>query len=213
LSRLWAQPRQALRCHREVQQLQQQGHVVLRRHATGVQSLLHGGRVRRRLVSLHQPAYLPQEVGYRQVGSGLAIRQTLSRIHAHLVPRQLAAELRHEPGLAYARRTDHSHHLTLTHHRLRQVLLKQRQLPLSTHKGTLSPGAPSGDAGMPLEEALYSINGLGRGVLIGIRAPVGCGLYLRMNQLIGRCAQQNRPRLSLLLESRGHVEGGSDHRR
>ena len=40
--RLWAESRQVLRGHREVQELEQQGNVILHGHATGVQPLLGG---------------------------------------------------------------------------------------------------------------------------------------------------------------------------
>jgi hypothetical protein len=75
LPRLRAELLQALQRCREVQELEQQGHVVLRSDPPGVQSLLDGGRGPGRLVALHQPTHLPQEVAHWQVRGGLAVRQ------------------------------------------------------------------------------------------------------------------------------------------
>jgi hypothetical protein len=65
LPRLWTQLSQALWGYREGQQLQHEGHVVLRRYATLLQPQPDGGRVLHHLSSLRQSAYLPYEIAHR----------------------------------------------------------------------------------------------------------------------------------------------------
>src|SRR5215471_16101520 len=117
-----------------------------------------GGRMHRRLVSLHASTYLPQEVAHRQIGGSLAIRQTPPLVHRHLIPRYTAAEFRQKPGLAYARVADQAHHLPLSSDRRRQVVMEQRQLPLSAYKGTPSPLPPPCHASVSPQGSLHRVH-------------------------------------------------------
>ena len=203
---------QGLRGDWEVQELEQQGHVGVRRHATRMQPLLHGGRVDRRRVALHEPAHLLQQITHQQVGGALPVRQTLPRIHCHLVPRHAAAEFGQQPGLAHAGRPHEAHHLALPRPRRSQVVVEPRQLPGPPHKGTLVPHTPPCHPRMAPHEPLHCIDGHGRGTAVHRQGAAGVDPHLRLHELVGGGTQENRPGHRLLLEPQGQVRRGAHHR-
>ena len=192
----------------EIQELEQQGHVGVRRHATRVQPLLHGGRVDRRRVALHEPAHLLQKITHQQVGGTLAVRQTLPRIHRHLVPRHAAAEFGQQPGLAHARFPHEAHHLALPRSRCSQVVVEPRQLPPPPHKGTLVPHAPPCHPRMAPHEPLHRIDGHGRGTAVHRQGAAGGDSHLRVHQVVGG-GTQKCPGRRPLLEPQGQVRRGA----
>jgi hypothetical protein len=142
----------------------------------------------------------------------LAIRQTPPLVHRHLIPRHTAAEFRQKPGLAYARFADQAHHLTLSSDRRRQVVMEQRQLPLSAYKRTPSPRTPPCHASVQPQGSLHRVHRRRGGRPVQREGLVGCGPDLCMHQRIGRRAQQDCPRRGLLLEPCRHVEWCTDCR-
>jgi hypothetical protein len=123
LPRLWTEPLQTLQCHREVQQVEQQGHILFGGDATCVELVLDRRRLDYGRVAFSKPTDLPQDVAHRQVRSRLAIRQALPHHYSHLLARQTAAEFRHQPGLAQVRLAYQADHLALPRTYCRQAVV------------------------------------------------------------------------------------------
>ena len=90
--------------------------------------------------------------------------------------------------------------------------MQQRQLPLPADKGAGVLTAPPHHARLPPHEPLHGVDGTGVGRPGHGEGPAGRGPHLRVHQLIGRRAQQDRPGRGLLLEPRRHVQGRADRR-
>ena len=212
LPRLGTEPCQTLRRHGEVQQVEQQGDVLLGGDATRVEPVLDRRHVHRGRVALSEPADLPQDVAHRQVRGRLAVGQTLSHHHGHRLARQTAAEFRHHPGLAHARLAHQAHHLALPRTHGRQAVVQQRQFPLPSHKGAAGPGTTPRDASVPPQEPLHRVyRTSGMDCPSSVRVPQGVGLHLRCTSARSRHSAGSS-RGGLLLEPCRHVERRTDCR-
>ena len=154
---LRAERRQGRRLPGHVQELEQQGRAVLRRHPGRVQPLLDGGGEGVRGGRVGQAPELPQQVAHRQIGGGAAIGQTVAFAVGHRLPVQAVGELRQQPRLAHAGLPGNADHLPLPAGRQCQPLVQQRQLPGPAHQATQGPRAAPRDARPPPQEAVHHI--------------------------------------------------------
>lgn len=101
--RLWTELRQPLRGHRQVEELEQDGHVLLCHASQCCQPVPHGRRARHHRFPLGDGTDLLEELAHGQVWRHLAVCQTLPAIPRHLVRWHTAAKFGEQPRLACPR--------------------------------------------------------------------------------------------------------------
>ena len=148
---LWrAELGQTFHLYRDIQEVEQQGHALVRSDVCLLQTLVDFGGDRVTRLSCSNPAELAHEVHHRQIRRGTAVGQTVPLGIPHLSPNQTAAVFRQQPRLAHARLPHESDDLPLSSHYRLEPLMQQRQLPLPAHERTTRPRAVADDPRTPL---------------------------------------------------------------
>jgi len=204
---LRAETCQQLAVHRHVEELEQQGCVVLG-HEVGVLEIpMDFGCVALYPVGLGEATPLTEQVTHRQIGCGAAVGEAVPFPIRHRLPHQAPAPLRQQPGLPYARLPRNTQHLAMPLRYMRQACVQKGEIPLAPHKGTPVTGPQARHSCPPLCEVLHRVHGPRPPRPAESRRVEGHGPDLLLHQRLRRRTQEYRPGWRQALQLAGLVQG------